>query len=278
VQGKSELLYLHSSFIGGICCGLVANFLGSTLVMAQAVAPTKNASSPFRASIVGKEALPLLVIDEPYWETLSQVEKLALRPLQKDWLTMPAEVKRKWLVIAQRFPLMKPDEKERIQTRMVQWSQMDPKERNQARLNFQAVKRSNLTPTPQVKQAQWEAYQALSFEEKQKLTARALAASETGNSKSAQRKSNSTLKPNETPNPNWAPRPTPVTSTMVQARPGATTVLVSKDPTSPAHQQTGLPKIAATPDFIDPLTLLPKRGAQAAASRHIDAPASVPRP
>jgi hypothetical protein len=35
----------------------------------------------------------------------------------------------------------------------------------------------------------------------------------------------------------------------------------------PAHHQTGMPKIAATPGFVDPATLLPKRGPQGAAVR-----------
>jgi len=42
---------------------------------------------------------------------------------------------------------------------------------------------------------------------------------------------------------------------------------MSKRPTPPSHQQTGLPKIAATPEFVDKSTLLPRRGPQAAATR-----------
>jgi hypothetical protein len=52
---------------------------------------------------------------------------------------------------------------------------------------------------------------------------------------------------------------------MVQAAPGATTTLISKRPAPPSHQQPGLPKIAATPNFVDKQTLLPQRGAQGAA-------------
>jgi hypothetical protein len=33
------------------------------------------------------------------------------------------------------------------------------------------------------------------------------------------------------------------------------------------HQQVGLPKVAATPGFVDAETLLPQRGAQGAAAR-----------
>src|SRR4029453_3048865 len=45
------------------------------------------------------------------------------------------------------------------------------------------------------------------------------------------------------------------------------TTLMSRRPTPPAHQQTGLPKIAATPGFVDRSTLLPQRGPQGAAAR-----------
>jgi hypothetical protein len=48
---------------------------------------------------------------------------------------------------------------------------------------------------------------------------------------------------------------------------GASTNLVSKPATPPLHQQAGLPKVAATPGFVDSATLLPQRGAQGAAVR-----------
>ncbi len=60
----------------------------------------------------------------------------------------------------------------------------------------------------------------------------------------------------------------PVGPTVIQRGSGATTNLVSKPTTPPMHQQTGLPKVAATPGFVDSATLLPKRGAQGAAAAH----------
>ena len=52
---------------------------------------------------------------------------------------------------------------------------------------------------------------------------------------------------------------------------GATTTLITKRPTPPSHQQTGLPKIAATPEFVNKATLLPQRGPQGAATRSAEA-------
>jgi hypothetical protein len=58
-----------------------------------------------------------------------------------------------------------------------------------------------------------------------------------------------------------------VAPTLVQAQPGASTRLLSRPSSPPLHQQTGLPKIAATPGFVDAATLLPQRGAQGAAAQ-----------
>src|SRR5204862_3080770 len=74
------------------------------------------------------------------------------------------------------------------------------------------------------------------------------------------------LKSNIVPNPAFAAPPKAVGPTVVQAQPGATTTLMSRRPVPPAHQQTGLPKIAATPGFVDKSTLLPQRGPQGAAT------------
>ena len=75
------------------------------------------------------------------------------------------------------------------------------------------------------------------------------------------------MKTNIVPNPAYAAPPMPVNSMALQAQPGATTTSIAKRPTPPAHQQTGLPKIAASPGFVDKSTLLPKRGPQGAATR-----------
>jgi len=69
----------------------------------------------------------------------------------------------------------------------------------------------------------------------------------------------------------------PVGPTVIQRGAGATTNLVSKPATPPLHQQAGLPKVAATPGFVDSATLLPKRGAQGAATRAPESDSDKPR-
>jgi len=62
-----------------------------------------------------------------------------------------------------------------------------------------------------------------------------------------------------------------VAPTIVQAKPGATTTLMTRRAEPPAHQKPGQPKIAAKPDQVNSQTLLPQRGPQATAA------ASAPR-
>jgi len=70
---------------------------------------------------------------------------------------------------------------------------------------------------------------------------------------------------NTVPDPLAATAPKSVSPTVVQAKPGASTRLITQKPTpQPDHQQTGMPKIAATPEFVDRKTLLPQRGPQSA--------------
>lgn len=206
----------------------------------------------------------------PKWSDLSATQRNSLRPLERDWASIDADRKEKWIEIAQRIPSMSPTERERIQARMTEWARLSPNERGQARIGYQQAKQVS----PKDRQAQWEAYQALPAEQKRQLQARAAPPSPAASKLNGHRGDRSQRKSNIVPNPSDAAPPKSVGPTVVQAQPGATTTLISKRPSPPAHQQTGLPKIAATPEFVDKTTLLPQRGPQAAATR--SAAASVP--
>lgn len=60
---------------------------------------------------------------------------------------------------------MTADDQTKLQSRMAQWAALSPRQREQARLNYAEVKKIS----PQQKSEQWEAYQALNPQEKQKL-------------------------------------------------------------------------------------------------------------
>jgi hypothetical protein len=198
------------------------------------------------------------------WTDLPPDQQSALRPLQREWAQIDAPRKQKWIEIAGRFGSMPPAEQSRVQARMKEWAQMSPSQRRDARMNYQAARQ---VPA-QNKQARWEAYQALPAEQRRQLAQPVPAAPER-RSGSARAPAGDVpqAKSNIVPNPSHAVPPRPVAPTVVQAKPGATTTLMSSRPAPPAHQQTGMPKIAATPGFVDKSTLLPQRGPQGAAVR-----------
>lgn len=208
----------------------------------------------------------------PAWSSLSAPQREVLAPLAKDWDSLDADRKRKWLEISQRFPSMAPARQERVKQRMVEWARLSPEQRTEARNNFQESKK---LPAEE-RQAQWEAYRALPPEQRKALAERSRPPAEAAARPRGLRdapldaqapKSNIV---GDTPAPAAAPRP--VSPSVIKGNPGATTSLMSKPPAAPAHQQAGMPKISANPDMVDRSTLLPKRGPQGAAVR--PAPAS----
>jgi hypothetical protein len=215
---------------------------------------------------------------DPSWDALTPAQRKALAPLKRDWPSIEPSRRQKWLEMAARFPSMPADEQQRLQERMASWARLTPAERAQARLQFQETRQ---LPAEE-KQERWQAYQALSEEERMALlqrtrppargsvgadpSPRAGALAETGTAK------------NNLVMPRLLPSARPVSPSLVNARPGATTTTVATPAAPPAHHQPGMPKIAATPGFVDPATLLPKRGPQGAAVQATAASAATGRP
>ena len=107
----------------------------------------------------------------PGWETLNTPQKLALYPLAERWAFMSEVQKRRWLALAQTFQTLPETEQARLHDRMMAWASLSAQQRNQARINFAATQRLGLDD----KRSQWDAYQALSEEEKRRLAASARA-------------------------------------------------------------------------------------------------------
>lgn len=221
------------------------------------------------------------------WSELKREQQSALKPLEHQWAAIEAPRKQKWVELSSRFSKLTPDEQARVQQRMSEWAKLTPRERGEARMNYQEAKQ---VPA-QDRQARWKAYEALSAEKKQQLAARAAPPSSSTLAEAARnsgppssrtdltsRDSAPQAKSNIVPNPSFAAPPRAVGPTVVQAHPGATTTLVTKRATPPGHQQTGMPKIAATPEFVNKATLLPRRGPQGAATRSSSAAASETTP
>ena len=133
-------------------CACALLFLVSA---AQAQTPTTGISTPSPASID----------TEPRWEQLSTAEQQSLQPLASIWSSLSQGHRRKWLALAKNYPTMEPTDREKLQSRMMEWSALKPKEREQARLNFAQTKKL----PADTRAATWEAYQALSEDERRAL-------------------------------------------------------------------------------------------------------------
>ena len=104
---------------------------------------------------------------KPEWQDLTAAQKQALAPLTQLWPSMTEAHKRKWLALSQNFAQLPEADKNTLQSRMREWAALSSQQRAQARLNFADAKQ-----LPQdERRSKWEAYQALSPEEKQKLAA-----------------------------------------------------------------------------------------------------------
>ena len=199
----------------------------------------------------------------PAWSALTPAQQSALAPLKDDWQEIDALRKQKWLEMAARFPSLPAEERQRIQQRMAEWARMTPDERGRARLQFQEARQIS----PQQRQARWDAYLALPAEER-----RALAASARTVPKARSASAKPTAGDQNARSSGGAPKPPSqpaaqiVAPTLVQAKPGASTTLISKTATPPPHAQAGQPKIAAGKGVVDRSTLLPQAGPQSAAA------------
>ena len=204
------------------------------------------------------------------WQDLSPTQRRALTPLQAGWSSLPGTERTMWLELADRWRGMSPDEQQRAQKRMRDWSAMTPEARGQARLQFQEAGRWSA----EARRERWEAYQSLDPQARRVLAER-------WKLEAAARDRNASAPPDQKRNVLEPVRPAPqppraATPTAAAARAGATTrPLARSGDEAPMHQQPGVPKIATTPSFVDPATLQPRRGPQAASVA--PRPASAPK-
>jgi hypothetical protein len=274
---QRSLLRLSGALLGSLLIGAAAAVY-STAFAASAAAGASNAATPVDRS--------------PSWVSLTPAQQQALGPLRQDWSGIDSNRKQKWLAIAARFPKLPADERKRVQERMTEWTHLTPAERNSARLQFNEARQVS----PEERQAKWQAYQALPEAERQQLAQRAKPAAKANGATGligtavvspGAPPSGASVAPANGPlraSPLVAANPAdgatkrnvvrtaagdqvkPVAPLVVQAQPGATTTNLSTRSPRPSHSQPGTPKIAATPGYVDPATLLPKRGAQGAAA------------
>lgn len=100
------------------------------------------------------------------WQSLSKRQKLALAPLAGEWHELTAQQRQNWLVLSQNFSKISDEEQMTLHSRMREWASLSPRQRSQARFHFNTTQ----ALSAQDKRAQWEAYQALTEQEKRKLS------------------------------------------------------------------------------------------------------------
>ena len=134
-------------------------------LLAFAQSPTGATTSPApatKAAAVRSEA-------SPTWKSLTPVQREALAPLASVWGEIGSNRKRKWIALSANFSALSPQDKATLHGRMKEWASLSSTQRNQVRLNF-ALSRDL---SHEEKKAHWEAYQALSPEQKKQLAAQA---------------------------------------------------------------------------------------------------------
>lgn len=153
-------LLAGTGLVGLLTCGsLMAQALtGPAQTSASPVAPPLKPTPP-------KAPAARAVVTKPLWTELTNTQQQALRPLAAGWNTLSEPQKRKWLAMSQNYGSLPPAEQVRLHERAAEWVALSPQQRSQARLNFGQTKEL----TPAEKQAKWEAYQALSPDERKKL-------------------------------------------------------------------------------------------------------------
>lgn len=125
--------------------------------------------SAARGTVAGTAMVAAPTQSKPDWKDLSPAQRQALQPLAPHWDHLTERHKLKWLALSKNYPTLSSEEQVKLHLRMSEWATLSQQQRTQARQNFKEIK--GLSPEKKV--SEWEAYQALSPEEKRKLAQQA---------------------------------------------------------------------------------------------------------
>lgn len=190
-----------------------------SLLAGLALAQTPH-NAPAASRTVTRVAPAPKVAPGPAWRELAPGQQKALAPLAAQWETLNEAQKRKWIALSANYPKMSGEEQAKLHSRMTEWVSLSPQQRTIARLNYGETRKL----TPDDRKAKWEAYQALSPEEKKKLAAGAT-----------------------------QPKP-PATAAALRPVPKEKLATL---PRSRPNLEAKTPRIAAAPNQVDHNTLLP---------------------
>ena len=92
---------------------------------------------------------------QPDWPQLTPEQQQILAPLSSDWKNLDDPRRKKWLLLAKRYPKMKPEEQRRLRTQMQDWIKLTPEQRRVARENYKKLAKQPPEKREAVKQ-KWQ--------------------------------------------------------------------------------------------------------------------------
>jgi uncharacterized protein DUF3106 len=95
---------------------------------------------------------------QPDWSQLTPEQQQILAPLSSDWNNFDERTRKKWVLLAKRYPKMKPQEQQRLQTQMKEWAKLTPEQRRIARENYKKLAKQPPEKREAVKQ-KWQEHQ-----------------------------------------------------------------------------------------------------------------------
>ena len=155
--------------------------LATALIIALAGTPALSAPSPqeSKVQLAANPAQPQAKAGgsaearSSSWQRLGATERQSLAPLSGVWDQLSPTHRKKWLEISRNFPSLQSQEQAKMHERMREWALLSPEERARARLNFGKTAEIARELSPAEKLAKWQAYQALSPEQRLKLAEQA---------------------------------------------------------------------------------------------------------
>lgn len=164
-------LVATAALAGLLLLQLVPNAMAQTQ---GAPAPGLSAQGQTKPPVVAKPVPPAAPVVKkpevgPTWQELTPAQQTSLKPLAVAWSGIGEAQKRKWLAVSKNYPALPAPEQAKLHSRMTEWTSLSQQQRTQARLNFAETKKLS----PGDKTANWQEYQALSPEDRQKLAAKA---------------------------------------------------------------------------------------------------------
>lgn len=149
---------------GACACLVTCQAMAQIPAATEASAPSATPAMPETSA--SSPTSPVAARPFKKWQTLTLRQKQALAPLGAQWDSLTQQQQKKWLTIAENFLQRTDEEQMTMHGRMRDWAALSPKQRNQARFNFNSA----LSLLIEDKRAQWDLYQSLPEQDKKQLS------------------------------------------------------------------------------------------------------------